>query len=296
MSDDQQSDDTRMSRRAVLAKGAALGGAMVGGYTYHDELASGVLHTAEDLYRWSQKPADTDLDGLPDDLEVADGFHQYIEDTFDTEFDGLDPDRPDLVIDARYVAGEQFSDWARDYIVDRFEEQIDVTVHWLDYPETYDRDAFIEQYKQDPAEILWRDGGFYDEEVEDPLKTTALQIVFAPGRQDGDQYGMLHCEPGDDYLTGLSAVNRAVVGNPGSAEDRLATTLHEIAHLGNYQHNYDDPDDTGVFGQQETLTLTDDQWDRIRRRLYMVNLEAPEAAYDEVHERAKCDDIARPLD
>lgn len=290
-----EGQEDAVSRRDVLAKGALLGGAVIGGYMYRDRIIDGAADAAELLYRMSRRPGDTSLDGLPDRLKDSDTFHQYIEETFDTTFDGLDPDRKDLLIDARYVEGETFPDDAKTYIEDLFGWRTDITLHWLDYPETYTRDTFITDHEHRPAEILWRDGGFYDEEVEDMLKDTALQVVFAPGAQDDGHDGQLYCEPGEEYVAGFSAVNRSVVGSVGTAEDRTKTTLHEIAHLGNYHHNYDDPQDRGVLGQNEVTDLTPAQWDRLQDRLYMVSLELPGQVYDAANEYAACEDVVLPF-
>lgn len=284
----------RFTRRKMLAAaGAAVGAGLLGGYIYRDRIVSEAVHTAENLYRRVKRRRDSDLDGLPDDLEEDPAFRTDLEDLFDTSVDGFDPEWKDLIIDARYVEGETFADENKEYLQGMFQDRAGVTLHWLDYPQQYPRDEFLEEYGYDPADILWGEDSFYEQEVEDWLKDTALQVVFSPGKPDGEHEGALYCAPGDKFSNGFSALNRVAVGS-GSQQQKLSTTLHEILHLGNWEHNYDDPDDPGVMGQQEVVDATPEQWDRFKHRLHLVNLSAPSFIYDYALELTECDDMQIP--
>lgn len=286
--------DDGISRRTMLAlAGSAAGAGLIGGYLFRDEIASEAFNAVENTYRRIKRRNDTDLDGLPDDREASDDFHTYLAETFDTPVGELDPAKKDLIIDARYVAGEEFPDEHKQYLAELFEDRIGVDLHWLDYPETYPRDTFIDEYGYRPADILWGDDSFYAQEVEDELQTAALQIVFTPGKPDGEHDGSLYCAPGEEYAGGFSALNRVAMADL-PADDELITVLHEIMHLGNWEHNYDDPDDPGVMGQQEVADATPDQWENLAKRLHLVNLSAPSFVYDQAVEMTECRDLHVP--
>lgn len=284
-----------VSRRELLMLAGAAGAGLAGaGYVHRDRIMAGSRDAVEDVYRRIRQRTDGDLDGLPDALEESEQFQQYVEDVFQTTVEPFDAEQKDLIIDARYVEGETVPEDHKQYIERLFADRIDVNVRWMDHPETYDREQFLADYGYDPAAMLWGDDSFYEQEVADELKDVALQVVFVPGKQSEPQEGALYCAPGDRYLRGFSAVNRAVVTGNLPPEQRLRTTLHEIAHLGNYTHNYGDEADKGVFGQNVVTDLTGQQWERLHDRLHYVSLSMPDYVYDTVLDVTNCNDASIP--
>lgn len=254
---DADGDDPEYSRREILE----LGGGVLG-------TATGVAGLAG---RLRESPEDRSDDGIPDSLKRSESFNEFLDETFRTrDFDGLDPERTELLVDLRYVGGTGISERAKTQVVELFRAN-GIHLHWLDYPDRYDRERFESEYGYRAEDLLWPTGSFYQKEVESPVKNVAVQlIVIPPSDQDGGTY--LHASfqtlssGGESSIAGLSLGNRAVVTEQARVRDEVGLVLHEVAHLG-ICHD-DDPANTGVMGPDpEEVDLMPDEWRTLRSRL-----------------------------
>lgn len=244
-------------RTALEALGGAVG-VVVGG--------------ALGAYRSDRSFADEDRDGLPDRHERSSSVEADLEAAFGRDqIEGLDPDRADLLLDARYVEGTTIGEETKAYIVGLFRDN-GIHAQWLDYPRTYDRAAFQAEYGANARSVLWSRTGFYREHVEAWLRDVAVQLVVVPGIEFPD-YGNLVYSPitdalgggVDGHVNGLSLGNRAIVASRTDFFDEARLVLHELAHLG-LCHD-DDPDNAGVMGTADRIDLTDREWAKLRDAL-----------------------------
>ncbi|MFC7116029.1 hypothetical protein ACFQH2_15255 [Natronoarchaeum sp. GCM10025703] len=212
-STDRQTDEGRgTSRRALLG---ALGGAV------------GLpLGTGASAYAADRRFTDEDSDGIPDDKERSEAFNDRLEALFGADqFERVDPARPDLLLDVRYVEGTSI-DWrTKQSIETRFRER-GIHAQWLDYPREYDSERFEERYGWNVKSVLWERDGFYHEEVEPFVRDVAIQLVVVPGH-DGEEYAGQCTAPGRSYsgaasmatstasasATGRSSGSAMIVGN-----------------------------------------------------------------------------------
>jgi len=245
------------SRRSLLS---ALAGATV------FPLSFGTLAHARE-----RPDADRDGDGLSDADEDDGSLERAFADTFGEQFDGLDPERRDLLIDVRYVEGTDVSSGTK-ATIERLFRREGIYAQWLDYPERYDRSAFERRYGSNARSLLWGGESFYRTEVDRLFRNAALQLIVVPGRAHPEYSGLVY-SPVTDALgggedgnvNGFSVGNRAVVADRDDPREERRLVFHELAHLG--LCHADDPDNRGVMGSGERIDLTDREWDLLRRRV-----------------------------
>lgn len=237
-------------------------------------VATGVPLTGAFAYARDRNYADESGDGIPDAKERSSAVHDRLEAVFGSQFEGLDPGRRDLLLDVRYVDGTDVFSETKAEIVSLFRDR-GIYAQWLDYPETYDREAFEDDYGQHVRAILWGRDGFYRTEVESFLRDIAVQVIVVPGRTDPAYEGLVYSQwmdtlggGRDGHVNGFSVGNRAVVADRTTQSEEARLLLHEIAHLG-LCHD-DDPENTGVMGTGENLDLTDHEWETLRNNLENV--------------------------
>lgn len=219
--------------------------------------------------------SDRDRDGIPDALERSSAFHDRLEDVFGDAFDGLDPDRPDFLVDVRCVGDATVDDRVGRHLEALFRDN-GIHMQWLPYPERYDPDRFAEEYGNDVRKMLWSRRSFYRREVEPDLRNVAFQLLVVPGKPEAPMEGRVyspyarHVAGGwhEGWVNGLNVGNRAVVGHRDSLREQARLALHEIAHL--VLCHDDDPSNPGVMGTQERVDLTDAEWTRFRNGLDAV--------------------------
>lgn len=250
-------DSSEISRRDLL---------VYGGTALGTTLVAGTL-----AYRADRSFEDRDTDGIPDDLERSDEFSRFLEETFgDDQFDGLDPTRKDLLVDARYIGSASITDPTKRHIEALFRAN-GIHLQWLDHPDTYTTEWVEERYGFQVERLLWPRISFYADVVEDELKDTAVQVIVIPEQypsQRDDLESIYAIHRGEDYQ-GVSLGNRCIVTDQHTPNGERRLVLHEIAHLG-LCHD-DDPDNTGVMGPNtEEAALTDEEWAKLRNRLTNV--------------------------
>lgn len=213
----------------------------------------------------SSPVGDRDDDGIGDRRERG-RLEDRLEDIFGAEqVDPLDPDRPDLIIDARYVGTAGVSAGTKQEIADRFHDQ-GIALQWLDYPHRYDRDRFEEHYGDRVERILWPFGSFYAREIEAALRDVALQLVVLPsGLVDLRSFSTVY--QGEDY-EGVSFGNRSLVTEQSDTRDELVLVMHEIGHL---VLCHSDDEESVMFPTPSSASFTDDEWRRLRADLENVH-------------------------
>jgi len=222
-------------------------------------------------YARSSPRTDRDDDGLPDIEEDGQSLERALAETFGDQFEGLDPERRDLLIDVRYVEGTDVASGTK-ATIERLFRREGIHAQWLDYPERYDRDAFERRYGSNARSVLWGGRSFYRSEIERRFRNAALQLIVVPGRADPAYSGLVYSPMTDalgggesGHVNGFSVGNRAVVADRDDLREERRLVLHEIAHLG--LCHADDPGNDGVMGSGERIDLTDDEWERLRRSL-----------------------------
>lgn len=261
---DDGTDSTASSggtRRAVLRSVGGIIGLPLG--------AGSVSYAADRTF------TDEDADGVPDHTERSRSVQDRLEVIYGADqFEGFDPDRRDLLIDARYVEGTSIHPDSKRRIVERFREN-GIYAQWLDYPDDYDRNDFDDRYGPNVKTLLWDRDSFYRNEVEPVVRDVAVQLVVVPGQRRDAHDGLVYSPWAkmlgsgvDGHVNGFSVGNRAVVGNRSDRWDEERVVFHEIAHLA-LCHD-DDPDNNGVMGTNEKIALTDAEWDTFKRELDTV--------------------------
>ncbi len=173
---------------------------------------------------------DADRDGLPDALERSEDTHRFLRDLFpDDQFEGLDPDRPELLIDARYIGHATISAETKQFVRDRFRAN-GIYLQWMDYPERYPLGDFANAYGDRVERILWPIGSYYAEEVEDRLQDIALQVIVLPDSEEEDLEALYSIQQGGQF-DGMSFGNRCLVTETDSIEAETILVMHEIGHL-----------------------------------------------------------------
>jgi hypothetical protein len=207
---------------------------------------------------------DTDQDGLPDSLEQSSQFHHKLEAIFEKEVEPLDPNRKDLLIDARYIGETSISDEAKGYLQDLFSKN-GINLQWLDYPVRYNSEMVHERYGMDVESILFTPDGFYWNQIDPSLRNIAFQLIVVPGRKSDPAKGQIYCKFYKDYVSGMNLGNRALVTQRDKPTDQAALALHEIAHL--VLCHDPDSDNPGQMGQQAEIDLTEQEWEQFRNGL-----------------------------
>lgn len=223
-------------------------------------------------YRSDRSFADTDRDGLPDELKRSSTFHHILTRLYGNQFEGLQVGRRDFLLDVRYVGGITVPVRVKRYLEATFRRN-GIHLQWLDYPERYDRERFDDQYGNNARQIIWSRDSFYHNEIEDELKDVAFQLVMVPGAPAGPNRGRIYSPwarvaGNRQYINGMNFGNRAVAAKRYNPWEQTRLIFHEIAHLA-LCHDYD-PSNTGVMGTNETLTLTDEEWETLRENLSNV--------------------------
>ncbi len=219
-------------------------------------------------YHQDRRYEDRDEDGIPDELERSDRLHQYMTDLFGDDFDGLDPSRPDLLVDVRYVGEASVTSGTKRALETLFRDR-GIYMQWLDYPYRYEEAWFKDRYGYQVERILWPHMSFYEEQVEERLKNIAVQLIVLPHNADADGLESLYALHRGSDFAGVSLGNRCLMIAKDTPEGEARLALHEIAHLG-LCHDYGD-ENRGVMGYQtEKTDLTDDEWRSLRNRLSNV--------------------------
>ncbi|AXR76955.1 hypothetical protein AArcMg_0599 [Natrarchaeobaculum sulfurireducens] len=248
-------DDRRSSRRSFLS---SIG--VTGGMSF---LAGGSVLGS----RW--RNTDSDDDGIPDRKKRSTAFHRRLESVFGPDqFEGLEPGRPTLLIDVRYIGQTAVFPSTKWTVVNLFRRH-GIDAQWLEYPHRYALETVTERYGSTVRDLLWRPGCFYSEEVETDLKDVALQLLIVPGASTPPHEGRIYSHvmdlaggDADGYVNGFSAGNRAVVANRTDRFAEARLVLHELAHLA-LGHD-DDPTNPGVMGSGEEVDLLDAEWNQLR--------------------------------
>ena len=262
MTDDDTTTDEPIerTRREVLRSAGAVAGTPFG------------LGAA---YRADRSFEDRSGDGIPDDLKRSESFHRRLEELFGSDFEGLETERRDFLVDVRYVGDVSIDDRVKTYIEDRFRDN-GIHMQWLDYSTRYDEARFREAYGYNARTVLWSRRSFYRREIESDLRDVAFQLVVVPGSSEPGLEGTVY-SPWMDYVindwqdgwvNGMNVGNRALVGNRPSPRAQAELALHEIAHL--VLCHDDDPSNRGVMGAAEEIDLTAGEWARLRDGLDAV--------------------------
>lgn len=226
-----------ISRRKVLGSIGALAGAGVAGWYHKDN-----------------NYVDTDEDGIPDELESSESYHDYLESIYEDQFEGLDPDRKDLMIDVRYIGDASISKEVKEYTENLFREN-GIHAQWLDHPGDYPEDWFNEEYDRNVIKTLWPTNSFYEEQVEDDLKNTSIQLMVLPDNEESERKirnGSEVINSEDGGRTGVSFGNRAVMIERDSLNQEAILALHEIGHTW-LCHDYSNPDNVGLMGYDNLI-------------------------------------------
>jgi len=253
---DRPGRSTSRSRRGVLK---TLGG-----------LVTTPLGTGATAFGLDRSYRDVDGDGIPDSLEDDAAFEAWLAGVFGRDqFSGLDSDRRDLLVDARYVGEMTVRERTKSRLIELFRAN-GIHLQWLDYPDRYDRTRFERQYGYNAQEILWSPRSFYHRTVERRLKNIAFQLIVVPGFGEGPHHEHLYSpwtkfDSGSGYVSGFNTGNRAVVAGRHSHEAEAKLICHEIAHYALCHST--DPDNTGVMGSQAELDLQPDEWKALRNGL-----------------------------
>lgn len=226
-----------MSRRKVLEGIGALAGVGVVSW-YHED----------------NNYTDTDEDGIPDELESSESYHNYLKSIYGAQFNGLDPDRKDLIIDARYIGDASISKETKEYTERLFREN-GIHAQWLDHPAEYPEDWFKEEYDRSVIEALWPTNSFYEEQVEDELKNTSIQLIVLPANEGSERkiqngWEVINSENGGS--AGVSFGNRAMMVEKDSFNNEATLALHEIGHTW-LCHDYNNPDNVGLMGYENLI-------------------------------------------
>lgn len=238
---------------------------MAGGGLVTPFLAGGLRYRSDRSY------PDVDEDGIPDHKKRSPTIDARLTDTFGDHFDGLELGRRDLLLDVRYVGDVTVPLQVKRAIERRFRDN-GIHLQWLDYPDRYPLDWFEDRYGNNARQILWGGSSFYRDEIEPEFKDIALQLVLVPGALSGRYRGRIYSPWADvagthsnGYINGMNFGNRAVAAERLDPWEQARLIFHEIAHLA-LCHD-DDPDNRGVMGTNEVLTLTDAEWEKLRSNL-----------------------------
>ncbi len=205
---------------------------------------------------------DVDADGIPDAIERSEEFEGFIRDRFgDEQFEGLNPHRRDLLIDARYVGSATITAETKRYVREAFRDH-GIYLQWLDYPVRYPVKPFAEQYGDRVERILWPIGSFYADEVEEELRNTALQVIALPDSEE-DLEALYAIQQGQ-HFDGMSFGNRCLVTESASLEAEAILVMHEIGHLA-LCHNQDSASVMSPTPDQARFTAR--EWTRLREGL-----------------------------
>lgn len=221
-------------------------------------------------YSLDRSYTDADGDGIPDSLERSVEFNDWVAGVFGADqFSGFDPERRDLLVDARYIGETTVSEETKSALAGLFRAN-GIHLQWLDYPERYDRIAFERQYGYNAREILWSPWSFYHQTIERRLKNVTLQLIVVPGFGEGPYHGKLYSpwtkfDSGLGYVNGFNTGNRAVVTSRDDFETESKLILHEITHYALCHST--DPTNTGVMGTSEELDLLASEWEALRTGL-----------------------------
>lgn len=223
-------------------------------------------------YRLDRSYADRDGDGIPDSLDRSPEFDTWLRELFGAaQFEGLDPNRRDLLVDVRYVGETSVSTQTTSLLVELFRDN-GIYLQWLEYPDRYDRAAFERRYGYNARRILWSPWSCYHRTVERRLKNVALQLFVVPGLGEKQHHGKLyspstafHDSSSTGYVNGFNTGNRAVVTDCDDHEDEAKLVLHELAHYALCHST--DPANTGVMGTKAEIDLLADEWATLRSGL-----------------------------
>ena len=209
-----------------------------------------------------------------DGLEESAALEARLESTFGDRFEGLDPDRLDLLVDVREVGDASVTPETARRIESLFRAH-DIHLQWLVHPEPIDRRWFEGSFGYDAGRILWGPGSFY-RRIDPWLRRSALQLVVVHGTQGAGDEGVLSSPlagaTGGLFgrsVNGYSLGSRAAVATRRDREEEASLVLHELAHLGLCHAT--DPANDGVMGSAERVGLTESEWDQLRRRVSNVH-------------------------
>lgn len=222
-------------------------------------------------YRSDRTYPDQDADGIPDSVKRSESMQRTLASTFGEQFEGLRVGRRDLLLDVRYVGDVSVPLQVKHAIRRRLRNN-GIHLQWLDHPKHYPQDWFEREYGNNARMLLWGRDSFYRQEIEEELKDIALQLVMVPGAIDGPYKGRIYSPWADlagthsnGYINGMNFGNRAVAAKRQEPWEQTRLIFHEVAHLALCHDS--DPDNRGVMGTNETLTLTDEEWERLRSNL-----------------------------
>jgi len=223
-------------------------------------------------YRLDRAYIDRDADGIPDSLERSAEFDAWLRRVFKTvPFEGLDPNRRDLLVDVRYVGETKVSAKTKSLLVELFRDN-GIYLQWLDHPTRYDKTAFEKRYGYNVRRILWSPRSFYHRTVDRRLKNVAFQLFVVPGLSETRYHGKLYSpstasydRSSTGYVNGFNTGNRAVVAERRDHETEAKLILHEIAHYALCHST--DPANTGVMGTKAEVDLLADEWAALRSGL-----------------------------
>lgn len=205
---------------------------------------------------------DADRDGIPDAIERSDAYDRFVRDRFgDEQFQGLDPNRRDLLIDARYIGSATITAETKRFVRKAFRAH-GIYLQWLDYPVRYPVGPFADQYGDRVERILWPIASFYADEIEEKLRDTALQVIALPESEE-DLKALYAIQQGHE-VQGMSFGNRCLVTESASTGAETVLVMHEIGHLA-LCHNEDSASVMSTSPEQPRLTAR--EWARLREGL-----------------------------
>lgn len=223
-------------------------------------------------YRSDRSFTDTDGDGIPDEHKRSTAFHNTLTRLYGNQYSGLVVGRRDFLLDVRSIGTVSIPFRVKQFMEQHFREH-GIHLQWLDHPETYDQSWFDDEYGNTARHMLWSRDSFYHNDIEDELKQVAFQLLLVPGKSRGPNRGQIYSPwaktfNGRPYINGMNFGNRAVAAERTSSWEQARLIFHEVAHLA-LCHDYDITN-RGVMGTNETLTLTDPEWETLRENLSNV--------------------------
>lgn len=108
----------------------------------------------------------------------ADELEDFVEQNY--SIDDFYVDDYDVLVDARYVEGERFSE---DHVeaVENFLGDVGIRLAFLERDEMIDRDTFAQEYGPSTEAVLSEKDSLYSDVVGEMMKDVAIQLFFTPG-------------------------------------------------------------------------------------------------------------------